>query len=288
MYIISEAKAFHFIFMEVGMLMMRKTIALFTILYITFFLITGCARPIKYNLDQKIILISKKTLPLNVALIKFSDMRLDEERFRPSREREGYTDTGDYTYDKLFKGEVAETITAMLMEHVRYARVFSRIQQMSTSSNDIAQEELTRLQNAGFDAVLTGNLENFFGYYDRNFGREFLYMVPMFGSAVASPFIVDPTDFTESLVAALITVSLGVGGAYLESLHKRDIEWKTRLHLKLVRISTSDLIWEDELEVSGKVHKSMPGFSGSKRKVVITSLRDAINKMVKSLSELSL
>jgi hypothetical protein len=272
------------------MLITRKIGRLFTVLSITVIFFSGCTHLIKYNLDQKIILISKRTLPLNVAVIKFSDVRPEEERNKSSREKKGYTDLGDYTYDKNFKGEVSEAITAMLIEHVRYSRVFSTVERAKLTSIDLSQEELILLQGEGFDAVMTGKIQNFYGYYDRNIDREFLYFIPALAAAIASPYIADPYSLTDALAATLVTVGLGIAGPYFESLHKRDIEWKTSLRLKLVSTSTNHVIWEDTLEVFGKVHKSDPGFRGKqneKYKIVISSLRDAINKMVKSLTELS-
>lgn len=258
----------------------------FGVIVIIFLFLNGCKHPIKYGLNPRDILISKEILPMKVAVIEFTDIRPQEEREKSSREEKGFSDIGDYTYDKNFKGEVAEAITTMLIDHLRYAKIFSEVKSIAFAGEGLSKDNIDVFKQKGFDAVIVGKIKNFYGYYDRNVAREFIFMLPGLASAIVMPSIVDPYSFSESLVGVLVEAGILFSGTYLETLVKRDIEWKTELHVRLIQTSTSDAIWEDTFQVFGKVHKNMPGLgAGNKYKVAVNSFRDAVNKMVKSLSQ---
>lgn len=263
---------------------------IFAVIVIVVLIMSGCAYPIKYKLNEKNISILKQTLPLRVLVTKFSDMRNSEERIKSLRKQKGYPDYGDYTYDKQFKGEVAEAITTMLVQHLNYSRVFSQVELAPFTSEQLSEEKLTSLSQIGVDAVMTGEIQHFYGYYDTNIFREILYQIPSYLYYFINPFGFS-SDFVDALIHVSIWITGTIGGLYLESLHKRDIEWRTKLSVKMIHTSTHDVLWEDTIEIFGKVHQRMPGPGGRpprKFEVAINSLRDAVNKMVKSLSQVSL
>ncbi|RMD98686.1 MAG: hypothetical protein D6814_07040 [Calditrichaeota bacterium] len=81
----------------------------------------------------------------------------------------------DYTYDRGFKGQVNEAITAMLVKHLAYAKIFNSVTMGSFSSDQVTDEALNKLSKNGVDAVLAGELHHFYGFYDYHIYKQFGY-----------------------------------------------------------------------------------------------------------------
>lgn len=257
--------------------------------------LSGCAYPLKYGLNQRDIIVSKAILPLKVQVAEFTDTRDPEERDKSARMQKEYTDLGDYTYDRDFRGEIAKEISRMLVKHLNYSEIFKSVALGDYTSDEVSESKLDSLNLMGVDAVLLGGIKHFYGYYDRNIGREILYGLP-FGifTAYCNLMIAEMVDsWTDIAVGLIAYVSVVTGGVflveYLESLHKRDIEYRAELRAKLIDTSTHNILWEDKCKVFMKEHKSMPSYKGKDKKTMaIVSLREAVNKMVESISNVAL
>ena len=270
-----------------------KNYSMYALVITTLFL-AGCGYSIKYNLNQKDIFVSNSVKPLKVQIARFADNRDLTEKEISARKTTGGTDFGDYTYDMQFQGDVAEGITNMLIKHLNYSKIFttkSTLAHFGSEQLSIDKQLsiliLDSLANTGVDAVLTGEINHFYGYYDRNIGREFLYEIPL---AILSGGIFTWKETTSSLIMTTETTYYWYGpglvlGGFLESLHKRSIKQHVQIKAKLISTSTYKPIWEDDFEIFSNEQKSMPGLSTVKRKFQITvwALRDAVNQMGKSL-----
>jgi hypothetical protein len=288
--------------------MLRKTntIWLKSAIVIAGFILSACGYPLKYKLNETDIVLSKSKAPLKVEVAIFSDNREAIERQKFARKGSGYKDVGDYTHDKDFKGEEATSITKMIVSHLKYAGAFSEVQLSRLHSGEISATVLDSLSRQAIDAVMAGEIKNFYGYYDSKVGKALLYSVGL-GFAFGFPLYMAGTSeetytvpgplgttyqYTEtktnSLPGTIGTTGGVLLGAYLESLHKRNIEWHTQLNARLISTSTQKVLWEDTIEIRQKAHIAMPGLNSDKRKVAVNSLRDAVNRMVESLAKDSL
>jgi len=274
------------------------------LLFVCFLIFGGCAYKINYSLRPSEIIKAQETIPIKVAVAKLDDQRNDIEREKSAREADGAEDAGDYTYDKEFKGIVAEDISHMLVSHLEYSACFREVIAINRQSSDLNQLVIDSLKKEGVDAVLVGNLENFYGYYDRNQGKEILIqggLALAFGTLVAIMTTTKETsDFgwagkmTETKINP-VAISLGTSGgmmlgSYLESLRKRDTECHTRIAVKLLSTSTGEIIWEGIGDASQFEHRSMPGLKNAKRKheLAVRSLKDAINDIAVKISDAEL
>jgi hypothetical protein len=254
----------------------------------------GCGYPIMYNLTKKDIVLSDSTKPLKVQVATFSDTRDSVERELFARQKEeGYsflhivfvqTDLHNYTYDTQFRGDVAEGITKMLIKHLNYSKVFaSETMPASFTTAQLSAELLDSLSEAGVDAIMTGEIGHFYGYYEDTYGRELLYSL-LLGVPIGL-FLIDyqPIYYTWLSISVVL-------GELLESLHKRSIKQHVKIKAKLISTTTHQPLWEDSFDISSDEQKSMPGFPTTNRRfqVAVWSLRDAVNQMVKSLEKASL
>jgi curli biogenesis system outer membrane secretion channel CsgG len=182
----------------------------------------GCGYAIQYNLNGRDIVLSKSTAPLKVQVATFSDKREVVERNKSARIEKGETDLTDYTYDREFRGNVAEEVTKMLIKHLNYSKVFaSETKRASFQSEQLSAGALDSLGKKGIDAVITGEIHHFFGYYDRSVGRELLYEIPL---AVASGMLLTWTTTSGYYQTTYYWYGPGlVLGEYLESFHDRAI-----------------------------------------------------------------
>lgn len=248
--------------------------------------LNGCGYSIKYNLDRKDIIIPESTIPLKVQVVTFSDNRGKVEKEKSARKAKGESDIADYTYDKEFQGVVAYEITKMLVKHLNYSKLFSpQVELASFGYDQISEEKLDYLQKAGFDAVLTGRISHFYGYYDRNIGKQLVYSLPL---AIASGLLLSWTTTSGNYEITYYWYGPGLAlGYYLESLHKRRIEHRTTLIVKLISTTTHQPFWQKNFDVFITGLRSMPGISTERRKyeVSVSSLREAVNNMIMSLAK---
>ncbi len=257
----------------------------FFILILAMLLITGCGYQIKYALNNKDIAISTKPIPMKVQIATFSDSRDYIERQKEARKQKGGRDIGDYTYDKEFRGEVATEITKMLSDHLNYSRIFNpAVKLVSFSYQDISDTKLDSLQALGVDAVFTGEIGHFYGYYDRNIGRQLLYAVPL---AVLSASLLNLTTTSGNYQITYYWYGPGlVLGYYLESLHKRQIEQRAQINAKLISTTSHQVVWQQNFDIFVSGKRNMPGVNTEQRKyqIALYSLRDAVNQLVTSLA----
>ncbi len=245
---------------------------------------SGCGYSIKYGLNQRDIVTAETSRPLRVYVTQFIEKRPNEEREKSSRKEKGESDLGDYTYDKQFRGTVSEEISKMAAQHLSYSKVFAQV----TFAPSVTEDNLDSQSETEVDAILTGEIEHFYGYYDSNIGRQLLYTVPL---GVASGLLLNTTLSSGNTQYTVYWIGPGmVLGYYLESLHKRRIEYATQLSAKLISTSTKEVIWQDSFIIAEKMRGSMPGIGTKQRKFQITlkSLRDAVNQMVESIATSSL
>lgn len=278
----------------------RETLAFL----LSLLLFSGCGYTIRYRLNDKDVVKAEHVLPFRLQVAKFTDKRNQRDIEKSAREAQGFNDSGDYTYDKQFRGEVSESISSMVVEHLRYSGLFTDVAISPYNSAEVDQNELAEIGHRGYDAVLVGDLESFYGYYDHNVGREILYGLGL-GLGIGIPVTMatleeETTTFPRPLgrsieitetktnpVASTLAVSAGTSlGFYLESLHKRKMEGKTKLNLKLLGTSDARVLWHDTLEFHIEELTSKPGINTSKRKfeLAVESLRQTVNEMVRRLA----
>lgn len=270
--------------------------------FIVVFLI-GCGYTIKYNLRDKDIFISQTRQKLNVVVTTFSDFRPPEEHEKSERTKLQYKDLGDYTYDKGFKGKVNEEITKMVVQHLDYSKIFSKV--MYAFARELTEDYVDSLRSAGFDAILTGDILDFYGYYDINANAVVLpltFGLPPLVYGIFSEIKKRKEEIERMkeniyyepgrndlyfLLLDGLSIAGWLLGSYIESLQERNIEWHTRLFVQLINTSTYEVLWENTLESYSKEYKSMPGTDAGngKFKVAVKSLREVVDQMVKSLSE---
>jgi len=259
------------------------------------FLLTNCGYALKYKLNDKKIYKSSFTIPLKIQVATFSDNRDAIEKNNSARKAQGFPNAGDYTNDKNFKGNVAESVSKMLTEHLAYSGIFTEVTSSPHRSEQINNNILNQIRNDGYDAVLVGDIQHFSGFYDHRVGRQIFYAlglglgigIPVGFATISQDDLLRGQNSIEGQIATGVGVSLGF---YLESLHKRDIEKHTTLDVRLVSTSTYDEIWSDSFEIHQKEHTSMPGLNSSYRQMelAVTSLRETVNEMVRSLSQSNL
>ncbi|HEX9975358.1 MAG TPA: hypothetical protein VGD14_25120, partial [bacterium] len=261
-----------------------KTIQLLIFIFMIL-LLNGCGYQIRYALNQGDIAISDKTLPMKVQVATFSDSRDYVERQKDARKQKGDSDLADYTYDKEFRGEVATEITKMLSDHLNFSRAFNpAVKLTSFSYEDISDAKLDSLQVIGVDAVFTGEIGHFYGYYDRNIGRQLLYTVPL---AVLSGSLLSLTTTSGNYQITYYWYGPGlVLGYYLESLHKRQIEQRAQINARLISTTSHQVVWQQNFDVFISGKRNMPGVNTEQRKyqIAVFSLRDAVNQLVTSLA----
>lgn len=261
-----------------------KTFQLFALIFCILSL-AGCGYQIRYALNQRDVVLSEKAIPLNVTVAQFSDTRDFLERNKDARKDNGDSDLADYTFDKEFRGEVAVEITKMLARHLNFSGAFDPEAQLASFSyDDLSDSILDSLQSTGVDAVFTGEISHFYGYYDRNIGRQFLYAVPL---GVLSGMLLNLTTTSGNYQVTYYWYGPGLMlGYYLESLHKRQIDQRAEIHARLISTSSHQVLWQQNFDafVSGK--RNMPGVNTEQRKyqIAVFSLRDAVNELVTSLA----
>lgn len=265
------------------------------LLGVLIFLFANCGYNIKYALNDKNIIRANSSVPMKIQVATFSDKRDAIEKSRSARKDKGFPNSSDYTVDKNFKGNVAESISKMLTEHLAYSEIFTEVKPSAYNSEQINNDILNQIGNAGYDAVLVGDIQHFSGFYDHRVGRQIFYAlglglgigIPVGFATISQDDLLRGQNSIEGQIATGVGVSLGF---YLESLHKRDIEKHTTLDVRLVSTSTYDEIWSDSFEIHQKEHTSMPGLNSSYRQMelAVTSLRETVNEMVRSLSQSNL
>lgn len=252
-------------------------------------LATGCTYkyPLKYKLNGRDIVKAQSSVHLKVQVAALADLRPSAEMNKDDRVKQGDRDAGDYTYDNEFTPDMSRQISEMIIKHVNYSGIFDTPVSLAPyASNQISDTRLDELAKSGVDAVMTGEIQHFFGYYDRKLGRELLYGVPL-GLASAAVTMVASAAATGGFLYVCTTAPGAYLGLYLESLHHRRIEKSCVLSVRLTSTKTYQPIWEDKLEVTSDERTSMPGATATKRKfqLATTALREAVNKMVEHMQK---
>jgi len=253
--------------------------------------LAGCAGKyaIKYELGPNTLSPSERTLPLVVRVATFTDSRPEEEKVRSAREAKGGGDVGDYTYDEQFEGQVAGEISKMVAAHLAYVKVFRAVELAPlTPAAAAAPRTLDSLNTAGVDALLVGEVSHFYGFFDQNMPRAFLFMT---GLGVASGLLL---NFNVESDGGTLNVSwYGPGmalGAWLDSRHARRVERATQLKVRLLSTTTHAALWEQTIDVASKTSAPASGFTGGTRKyeAAVGSLVDAVRSMAAGLGRISL
>lgn len=274
---------------------------LWSLIICILFTLTACTYPIKYRLNEADVVKTQNVKPLKVQVAVFADKRDVSEREKKVRKKNGGTDVNDYTYDKEFRGPINKALTEMLVKHLAFSQTFASIKLGTDGAAPINDAALNELAQKGIDAVITGEIENFYGYYDNNPGKQF-GLALVFGLAFGIPVAIatttkEATSFGRGVqfeevktnpIAISLATSVGTGlGAYLESTSKRNIERKARFSAKMLGTKNHAVLWEDTFVIEKKDFTAMPGLNTDKRKfeIAVNALREAVNQMVKSLEK---
>lgn len=268
-------------------------------------LLAGCGGyKINYSLNQREIVRSQQPCSLAVAVAILNDIRDERENLEDAQEAISADNVGDYTYDKDFKGEVDVSISEMLASHLEYSRSFRKIALLKSNSATLSRPVMDSLGAMGVEAVLTGNIVHFSGFYDQRPMNEALFQVGLgVGIGVAATLLTMEKKTYEisngfshsgmsypevNPIASTLGATAGAElGSLIESSSKRDIARHTQLSVSLLSTATSDTLWKEIAEVAEREYKSLPGFNTSSRKqeLAVSSLREAVNKIVESLSK---
>ncbi|MFH2056616.1 MAG: hypothetical protein ABIJ61_11705 [bacterium] len=273
------------------------------LLSLLFIFLIGCSHSINYNLTESQIAESTETAPISVGVIALIDARDSWERSKKKCKNEGMDDCGDYTQDKDFGNHVAADISTMLVSHLEYSRAFENVSLLDAADETLGQDELQRWAGSGVDAVLTGRIEHFYGYY--NGGSKVLPVGLCLASAVAVGLMTIEEETYEfsspygggggmstpkvNTVATTLGASAGwLAGAYLESLSARDNARQTRLSLALISTASGDTLWSGVASSEDLSKSAMPGLNTDNRKyqLAVRSLREAINNLVEQMDKL--
>ncbi len=264
--------------------------------------IVGCSYSLKYSLNKADIRKAPATSELRVAVLALDDQRDPAERVKQARKERGDKDAGDFTCDKDFSGQVGVEVSKMIAKHLDYAGSFAQVDYVVSNQSLTQEAVLKHLRDQGYDAVLTGSLNSFTGYYDRNSGREMLLTagLPLTAGIIAGVMSVKtetksmggiaPLTFTETtydpIVPTVVVSVTSLLGNFIESSSARDISWQTALKLRLTQLDNRAERWSDSIVVADSVHTSMPGIKTGKRKqeVAVASLREAVNVLVDRLA----
>lgn len=252
-------------------------------------ILMACAsgRSINYGLGNEPQFEEESSLPHKVAIAILTDKREASEKERQIRENNGGEDLGDYTYDAEFKDPVALGVTKMAKKHIDNSLLFqTKIEQLELESEKLDDAALDSLNQAGFQYIIAGDLNHFYGYYDSKLGRSMLYALPL---AFASGSLL---NFSTTSGGGMIETKTTyywygpglVAGYYLESLHKRNMERATAIQFRMIDTQTKQILWDEEIAVNEKTYKSRPGLSSGKYTLVMESLKEIMQKAVTSLS----
>lgn len=272
---------------------------------LTALLLSGCAAyRINYSLNEREIVPAQKPCSLSVAVAILNDQRDQNERVKEAQKAISDDNVGDYTYDKDFKGGIDESISEMLASHLEYSRSFRRIGLLEYNAAALSRPVMDSLGARGVEAVLTGSIRHFSGFYERRRANEVLLGLGLgVGCAVAATLLTmeektyqycgpggqSGLTYVEINPAAgtLAGTAGAILGGLLESSGKRDFSRHTQLSVNLLSTVTGDTLWSETVEVIQREHNSMPGLNGSKKKqeLAVSSLREAVNKIVESLSK---
>jgi hypothetical protein len=195
----------------------------------------------------------------------------------------------------------------MMAAHLTYAGTFEEVRFLDGASA-ATPAVLDSLEQQGVDAVLTGKVERFYGYYDQRPGKQVLAQVGL-ALAVALPVAIlttstetktisgpfgpigETTEVKTSPLAIGLAAVVGASiGSLIESSSSRRVAGHTRLSLELIETATGQTLWAGITDVQNDEKKSMPGVKTNTRKqeVAVTSLKTAMNDLVTQLAQADL
>ncbi len=228
------------------------------------------------------VTVSNKELPLNVQLARFSDTRPPEEKFITARSGKSKLDLSFYTFDDEFAGNVAEGISKMVVEHLNYSKVFkNNISIASFASDSISDSILDSLHISGIDALILGNINHFYGYLERDIGREIFYGTI---GGLGTGFFLAYSFISGNYWYLLLEPFPSALALMAEGWHKRDIKYATELTTRIISTSTHKVLWEGSFKISDERRGTMSVLIASKYNCALFSLRDVVDKIVDSLS----
>lgn len=295
-----------------------------TFCFLIIIFICGCGSEyvIRYGLDKENIKSVPQSYPIKVIVLPFKDACTGINN--PQGDLE------DYTHNIEFRGNVSEEITKMVTEHLCYSNIFSKIEYrpyLLKGNEDLSKtrykldffpeidiEYLDNLFSSHIDAVLVGEIRQFYGYYQTSALGDILPATLGFGFGL--PMLLYYKDKKEEEQKEEQKKALDSGqpynpfpkgkyfdvdlwisagafpfgyylGSIIESSIKREIECNTELSVKLVSTKSYKIIWEDNIAYKSKEYKALPGFNTENRKfeLALESLRKAVNLMVERLSK---
>lgn len=134
---------------------------------------SGCAIPIKYGYDKTLY---HREAPH--ALTAVVDVAQD---LRTQDEHDGtFSTTKDYMYtqDKIFKKEIGMQVSKALVEHLKKAKVFTKVEVKDLSDFKEDPSVYESLSATGADIAIFGDLHHFYGFRS---GKSSSMTASMFG-----------------------------------------------------------------------------------------------------------
>jgi hypothetical protein len=270
----------------------------------------GVGPATQYILSDKHITRANEPKRLTVQSVRLVDLRPLLEKDERVRKAYGFKDAGNYTYDRIDGIEVDSFLSPMLAKHLSYSNVFLKTTYKPIHVEDLTAEYLDSLQKAGVDAVLTGAIRHYYGYY---YESPVMLPLSMMAAVLASVYTFikfqqeadekvseekrkrflfpgeDPAMMYHLLswgASPIAGVLAGYTVAWPERFFSRDIAWDTGLSFQLISTSTRRLVWQDSIRIKSQVHQAMP--NKDKNTVAIESFREVVNDLVQRLSKASL
>ncbi|MCX6639115.1 MAG: hypothetical protein NTW14_01365 [bacterium] len=273
--------------------------------------LVGCTPGVKirYTVDKadQIAPSRKPQGRIQVAIIE--DRRETLEQYKKARKDCGFKDLGDYTYNKDFSGDLTTALTKYLVDYLQSTKLYESVQISPYKSNQVPSSWLDTLAERNIDALLVGQLNHFYTYYDTKTGREIALGVPLVvtgwwlgykagekkeESRIHEPlFGVDLVIVKETHNPVLTLMGTFAGeilASLLEGSFPRDIETHMQIDLNLISTKTHEIIWKDRVDYYWKGKKAVVMWNQhhGKTTFALASLKIATKQISSKISSISI
>lgn len=262
-------------------------------IFIMIFL-SGCASfrtfSVGYDLNPLHVGLANKTYPLSVRVAKFQDVRPNEEKYKHDREKTDTLDLDDYTYDQDLSGPLAEQITKMTIDHLRFSNIFREVGLADFSTEQVNEKKVHDLAERGVNLLITGEIKHFYCYYDRRPSSE-LGMLILGGliGGVSSGALVIATQPSYTVGTLIVSTGTSIGAYFGEYTIKLRVKVHTSLAIKLIHTETRDTLYAKSFESISEDTLRVFGVSSATKsnawEIASNSLRHTVNTMVNALSK---
>lgn len=142
----------------------------------------GCgSSPIRYSTKERRLFIPKESIAMRVAVANFPDARPDEEKDRSKRKVAEGESAGDFSDDTDFADKnFGRGLARMTAIHLNESGLFNTVQHVDIDRN-AAEADPKGAALKGYDAVLVGDVNHFWGYLHKSIFRT-IFFLPLGGS----------------------------------------------------------------------------------------------------------